>query len=57
MPGAGVGRSGLGSMKEGASFRVPPEFAGVMDNNFITRALVNQQAEQFYTNIFKQVFQ
>ena len=57
VPGAGIGRSGLGSMKKGASFRVPPEFAGLIDNNFITRALVNQQAEQFYTNIFRQVFQ
>ena len=38
-----MGRSGLGSMKEGASFKFP-EFAGVMDNNFITvHWLINKQ--------------
>jgi len=57
VPGAGIGRSGLGTMKKGASFRVPPEFAGMIDNNFITRALVSQESEQFFTNIFQQVLQ
>tara|TARA_B100001094_G_scaffold326272_1_gene382091 strand:- start:6038 stop:6655 length:618 start_codon:yes stop_codon:yes gene_type:complete len=57
VPGAGVGRSGLGTMEKGASFRVPPEFAGTIDNNFITRALISKESEQFITNIFQQVFQ
>ena len=34
----GQGRSGLGIMKIGGSFRVPPKFAGNPNNNFVTRA-------------------
>ena len=35
-PATGFGRSGLGNMIGGGSFRVPPEFAGTKDDNFIT---------------------
>lgn len=36
---AGTGRSNLGTMKIGTSFRVPAAYSGTEDNNFITRAL------------------
>lgn len=39
------GRSAAGNMVQGGSFRVPPEFAGNKDNNFITRAFSNRQKE------------
>lgn len=37
--GSGRGRTGLGVMASGGSFRVPPEYSGTIDDNFITRAL------------------
>ncbi len=37
-PGTG-GRSGGGTMTGGGSWRVPPQYSGTSDNNFITRAL------------------
>lgn len=39
------GRSGGGVMEGGSVFRVPPQFAGTADNNFITRALRNRDRE------------
>ena len=39
------GRSGGGTMNVGGSFRVPPEYAGVLGNNFITRALEGKDKE------------
>lgn len=33
----GLGRSGGGTMSLGGTFRVPPEFSGTPDDNFITR--------------------
>ena len=36
---AGRGRTGLGKMKKGGSWRVSPQYAGTEDDNFITRAL------------------
>ena len=39
----GEGRSGGGTMKLGGSFRVPPEFSGTLDNNFITRVFDDKQ--------------
>ena len=36
------GRSGGGFMQFGGSWRIPPQFAGFPDNNFITRALENR---------------
>lgn len=39
------GRSGGGTMVAGGVWRVPPEFSGTTDNNFITRALSGRQYE------------
>lgn len=52
---AGTGRSGLGTMKIGGSFRVPPKFAGTTDNNFVTRALSGKDQEDQITNIISSV--
>lgn len=42
----GTGRSGLGTMKVGSSFRVPIDFAGTLDDNFVTRALIGKAQEK-----------
>lgn len=39
------GRSGGGTMVGGSFWRVPPQFSGVEDNNFITRALSGREIE------------
>ena len=39
------GRSGGGTMRVGNIWRVPPEFSGTEDNNFITRAFENREPE------------
>jgi hypothetical protein len=52
-PISGLGRSGLGIMVPGGSFRVPPQFSGTDDNNFITRALVGPDQEKQITQIFQ----
>lgn len=39
------GRSGGGKMDLGGSWRVPPQFAGTIDDNFITRTLNNHDAQ------------
>tara|TARA_Y100000385_G_scaffold288069_1_gene353777 strand:+ start:394 stop:1029 length:636 start_codon:yes stop_codon:yes gene_type:complete len=39
------GRSGGGWMVSGGSWRVPPEYAGLPEDNFITRALSNRDKE------------
>jgi hypothetical protein len=54
-PNSGIGRSGLGNMIEGGSFRVPPQFSGTSDDNFVTRALVGPEQEKRITDIFKKV--
>lgn len=54
-PTSGVGRSGLGNMIEGGFFRVPPQFSGTDDNNFITRALVGPDQEKEIAKIFKDI--
>lgn len=54
-PETGLGRSKLGNMKSGNSFRVPPEFSGTVDNNFITRALSGNDQEKIITKIFQEV--
>ncbi|NDB57580.1 hypothetical protein EB001_03945 [bacterium] len=54
-PSTGLGRSGLGTMISGGSFRVPPQFAGTKDNNFITRALIGSNQEQQISNIFSKI--
>lgn len=39
------GRSGGGVMAKGNFFRVPPQFSGTLENNFITRALSGRDKE------------
>lgn len=39
------GRSGGGTMETGGVFRVPPQFSGNINNNFITRAFQNREKE------------
>lgn len=50
-PRTGLGRSGLGNMVPGGAFRVPPQFSGTKDNNFITRALLGKAQEDMITKI------
>ena len=52
-PKSGLGRSKLGYMKSGGSFRVPPEFSGSSDNNFITRALLGNTQEKEISQLLK----
>lgn len=49
------GRSGIGRMRSGGSFRVPPSYSGVEGDNFITRALENREREitKIITEVFK----
>jgi hypothetical protein len=54
-PKSGVGRSGLGQMISGGSFRVPPQFAGTEKDNFITRALIGPNQESAIIAIFRSV--
>jgi len=42
-PSSGRGRSNLGYMSSGGYFKVPSEFSGTMDDNFVTRALTSPQ--------------
>ena len=51
-PTTGLGRSGLGNMVAGGSFRIPPQFSGTEDNNFITRALIGPNQEKQITKLF-----
>jgi hypothetical protein len=41
----GRGRSGGGFMKEGGAFRVPPEYSGTLENNFVVRAFEGREKE------------
>lgn len=52
---SGNGRSGVGSMAAGSSFRVPPAYSGTTSNNFVTRAFVNKQkeVERIISEVFK----
>ena len=54
-PQTGLGRSKLGNMKSGGSFRVPPEFSGTSDNNFVTRSLVGSSQEKEIANILQKI--
>jgi len=47
------GRSGGGTMTIGGSFRVPPQHAGVLGDNFITRAFEGKEKE--ISNILTQL--
>tara|TARA_R110000868_G_scaffold380675_2_gene646692 strand:+ start:1607 stop:2224 length:618 start_codon:yes stop_codon:yes gene_type:complete len=48
-PESGLGRTGLGTMELGGSFRVPPEFSGTLDDNFITRSILTYETDKFLT--------
>jgi hypothetical protein len=52
-PESGLGRTGLGTMDKGGAFRIPPAFAGVPDDNFITRSIVTRQTDIFLTKIIE----
>lgn len=52
-PKSGAGRSSLGYMSSGQAFRVPPEFSGTAENNFITRAIIGQPQEAAISNIIE----
>lgn len=39
------GRSGGGTMSAGGVWRIPPQYAGELRDNFITRALINRDRE------------
>ena len=54
-PDTGKGRSGLGSMKQGSMWRVPPQFAGTATDNFITRAFQGKekQIESLFSEILR----
>lgn len=54
-PETGLGRSGLGNMIPGGSFRVPPQFSGTSNNNFITRALIGSEQENEIANLFREI--
>ncbi len=45
-PSSGRGRSGKGYMKKTGMFRVPPQFSGTVNDNFVTRALVGPEQER-----------
>lgn len=54
-PNIGLGRSKLGNMVPGGSFRVPPQFSGTKDNNFITRAFSGPKQEKELTDLFNKM--
>lgn len=54
-PVTGLGRSGLGNMVGGGSWRVPPQFSGTIDNNFITRALTSPEAYNDIKKLFQEI--
>ncbi len=53
-PKPGSGRSEGGIMVKGGAWRVPPEFSGTADNNFITRAFIGR--EKALEDLLKQIF-
>lgn len=40
-----LGRSGGGTMNPGTGWRVPPQYSGTIEDNFITRALANRETQ------------
>ncbi len=56
-PKTGLGRSGLGNMVPGNSFRVPPQFSGTENDNFITRAFLGQDQEKQIAKILQDVLE
>lgn len=56
-PKTGIGRSGLGVMVPGNSFRVPPQFSGTEQDNFITRALIGKSQEKALASLLEEMLQ
>ena len=56
-PQTGIGRSKLGNMVDGGSFRIPPQFSGTIDDNFITRSFSGPTQEQQLTKLFKDILE
>jgi hypothetical protein len=56
-PKTGLGRSGLGNMIPGSSFRVPPQFSGTQNDNFITRAFLGQNQEKQIAKILQDILE
>lgn len=54
-PQTGLGRTRLGNMVKGKGFRVPPQYSGTVDNNFITRSLIGKTQSDDITKIFKKI--
>jgi len=54
-PKGGAGRSRLGYMTVGSSFRVPPQFSGTAENNFITRALTGESQEKQISDVLERL--
>ena len=50
----GIGRSGLGAMTAGGVFRIPPEYSGTQDDNFITRTLLSEAVTDQLTQVLEQ---
>jgi hypothetical protein len=48
-----AGRSGMGVMKIGGSWRVPPEFSGTKDDNFVTRCITTPDAKKEISKILE----
>lgn len=54
-PQTGIGRSKLGNMKQGGSFRVPPQYSGNITDNFVTRALSNPILDKQLTDLISEI--
>jgi hypothetical protein len=50
----GTGRSGGGTMQGGSVFRVPPQFVGTANNNFVNRAVSKRDRE--LKIVFERIF-
>lgn len=49
-----VSRTGLALMKRGSGWRVPPEFSGTLEDNFITRAFNVSELERLFLKIMEE---
>ena len=47
------GRTGGGIMKPGGAFRIPPQFSGTEEENFVIRALVGEPQQQEIERIIR----
>lgn len=54
-PKTGIGRTKLGNMIKGKGFRIPPQYSGTSNNNFITRSLIGPDQEKDITKIFESI--